>query len=79
MRHVQLLSISGAVGSGLFVSIGSPLTAAGPLGLLIGIIIWSTVIFGASNCLIEMTTLLPLTEASSLSPEDMWTRLLVSC
>ncbi|OXM75749.1 amino acid transporter [Cryptococcus neoformans Bt63] len=60
MRHVQLLSISGAVGSGLFVSIGSPLTAAGPLGLLIGIIIWSTVIFGASNCLIEMTTLLPL-------------------
>ncbi|WRT68782.1 uncharacterized protein IL334_005762 [Kwoniella shivajii] len=60
MRHVQLLSISGAVGSGLFVSIGSPLTAAGPLGLLIGIVVWSTVIFGASNCLIEMTTLLPL-------------------
>ncbi|WWC70550.1 uncharacterized protein I206_104501 [Kwoniella pini CBS 10737] len=60
MRHVQLLSISGAVGSGLFVSIGSPLTAAGPLGLLIGVIVWSTVIFGASNCLVEMTTLLPI-------------------
>ncbi|WVQ85131.1 hypothetical protein IAT38_007296 [Cryptococcus sp. DSM 104549] len=60
MRHLQLLSISGAVGSGLFVSIGSPLTAAGPLGLLIGIIFWSTVIFAASNCLIEMTTLLPI-------------------
>nr|XP_019012537.1 amino acid transporter [Kwoniella pini CBS 10737]OCF51318.1 amino acid transporter [Kwoniella pini CBS 10737] len=51
MRHVQLLSISGA---------GSPLTAAGPLGLLIGVIVWSTVIFGASNCLVEMTTLLPI-------------------
>ncbi|WWC62330.1 uncharacterized protein I303_104926 [Kwoniella dejecticola CBS 10117] len=60
MRHVQLLSISGAVGSGLFVSIGGPLTSAGPLGLLIGVIVWSTVIFGASNCLIEMTTLLPI-------------------
>ncbi|WWC88908.1 uncharacterized protein L201_003823 [Kwoniella dendrophila CBS 6074] len=60
MRHVQLLSISGAVGSGLFVSIGGPLTSAGPLGLLIGILVWSTVIYGASNCLIEMTTLHPI-------------------
>ncbi|WWC95853.1 hypothetical protein V866_002720 [Kwoniella sp. B9012] len=60
MRHIQLLSISGAVGAGVFVSIGGPLTSAGPLGLLIGIIVWSTVIIGASNCLIEMTTLLPI-------------------
>ncbi|WVW84405.1 hypothetical protein I302_106439 [Kwoniella bestiolae CBS 10118] len=60
MRHIQLLSLSGAVGAGVFVSIGGPLTSAGPLGLLIGIIVWSTVIIGASNCLIEMTTLLPI-------------------
>ncbi|OCF44858.1 amino acid transporter [Kwoniella heveanensis CBS 569] len=60
MRHVQLLSISGAIGAGLFVSIGSALTAAGPLGMLIGIIVWALVIYGASNCLIEMTTLLPI-------------------
>lgn len=42
------------------MSIGSPLTAAGPLGLLIGIITWSLVVFCASNCLVEMTTLLPI-------------------
>jgi amino acid permease len=60
MRHVQLLAISGAVGAGLFVSIGGPLTSAGPLGLLIGVLIWSFVIWCGSNSLIEMTTLLPI-------------------
>jgi amino acid transporter len=60
MRHVQLLAISGAVGAGLFVSIGGPLTSAGPLGLLIGVLIWSFVIWCGSNSLVEMTTLLPV-------------------
>lgn len=60
MRHVQLIAISGSIGAALFVSIGSPLTSAGPLGLLIGVCFWSFVVFCASNCLIEMTTLLPL-------------------
>jgi len=53
MRHVQLLAISGAVGAGLFVSIGGPLTSAGPLGLLIGVVIWSFVIWCGSNSLVE--------------------------
>ncbi|ODN81633.1 hypothetical protein L202_02037 [Cryptococcus amylolentus CBS 6039] len=60
MRHVQLIAISGSIGSALFVSIGNPLTSAGPLGLLIGVALWSLVVWAASNCLIEMTTLLPL-------------------
>ncbi|WVQ80706.1 hypothetical protein IAT38_002811 [Cryptococcus sp. DSM 104549] len=60
MRHVQLIAISGSIGSALFVSIGNPLTSAGPLGLLIGLIIWCIVVWASSNCLIEMTTLLPL-------------------
>jgi hypothetical protein len=60
MRHVQLIAISGSIGAALFVSIGSPLTKAGPLGLLIGVSVWSFVVWTASNCLIEMTTLLPV-------------------
>lgn len=59
MRHVQLIAISGSIGSAVFISIGNPLTSAGPLGLLIGLGIWCTVVWAASNCLIEMTTLLP--------------------
>ncbi|WRT66090.1 uncharacterized protein IL334_003043 [Kwoniella shivajii] len=60
MRHVQLIAISGSIGSALFVSIGNPLTSAGPLGLLIGLGIWCAVVWAASNCLIEMTCLLPV-------------------
>lgn len=60
MRHVQLIAISGAIGAALFVSIGGPLTKAGPLGILIGIGLWAFVIFAASNCVIEMSTLLPV-------------------
>lgn len=60
MRHVQLIAISGSIGAALFVSIGNPLTAGGPLGLLIGVIVWCTVVWAATNCLIEMTTLHPV-------------------
>lgn len=60
MRHVQLIAISGAIGQALFISIGNPLTSAGPLGLLIGVGLWSIVVWTASNCLIEMTCLLPI-------------------
>ena len=49
-----------AIGAALFVSIGGPLTKAGPLGLIIGIAIWSASIFAGSNCLIEIATLIPV-------------------
>lgn len=60
MRHVQLIAISGSIGGALFVSIGSPLTNSGPLGLLLGMAFWCSVVWAAANCLIEMTTLLPV-------------------
>ena len=44
-RHIQLIAISGAIGAGVFISIGGPMTSAGPLGLLIGVGIWSFVIW----------------------------------
>ncbi|KAL1407891.1 general amino acid permease agp2 [Vanrija albida] len=59
MRHVQLIAISGAIGSSVFISIGNPLTG-GPLALLIGVSVWSSVVWALSNCLIEMCTLLPV-------------------
>ena len=60
MRHVQLIAISGSIGAALFVSIGNPLVSAGPLGLLIGVSLWCTVIWAATNCLSEMTVLHPV-------------------
>ncbi|GMK57961.1 hypothetical protein CspeluHIS016_0407950 [Cutaneotrichosporon spelunceum] len=60
MRHVQLIAISGSIGSALFIAIGIPLTSGGPLGLLIGMALWCTVVWASANCLIEITTLLPI-------------------
>ena len=60
MRHVQLIAICGSIGAALFVSIGSPLTSAGPAGLLIGVTLWASVIVAASGCLMEMSSLLPV-------------------
>ncbi|WVQ77773.1 hypothetical protein IAR50_007463 [Cryptococcus sp. DSM 104548] len=58
-RHLQLIAISGAIGSSVFISIGSPLTG-GPLALLIGVSLWATVVWAISNFLVEMSTLLPV-------------------
>lgn len=59
-RHIQLIAISGSIGSSLFISIGRPLSESGPLGLLLGICLWATVIGAIANCMIEITTLLPV-------------------
>jgi len=47
-HHVQLIAIAGAMGAGVFVTIGGPLASAGPLGLLIGMGIWCTAIYVSS-------------------------------
>jgi len=59
-RQIQLLAIAGTVGAALFVAIGSSLRAAGPLGLLLGFIFWTSVIFCVAKCQAEMVTLHPV-------------------
>lgn len=74
-HHVQLIAIAGAMGAGIFISIGGPLSTAGPLGLLIGVGIWCTAVYVSgseyfamdlaerqaySNCLYEMASFLPV-------------------
>lgn len=45
MRHLQLIAISGSIGSAVFVSIGNPLTNGGPMPLIMGILFWSSVVY----------------------------------
>lgn len=60
-RHVQLISIGGAVGTGLFVAIGSHLRTAGPLSVLLAFIIYPTVfVFPCYLCVAEMSAHLPI-------------------
>ena len=39
-RHIQLISISGTIGTGLYIAMGSGLLNGGPGSLLLGFSIW---------------------------------------
>ncbi|KAK7222667.1 hypothetical protein V2G26_010670 [Clonostachys chloroleuca] len=60
-RHVQLMTIGGSIGTGLFVGIGGSLSRAGPLSLFLGYIIWG--VFFIWPCMLsvaEMCAYLPI-------------------
>ncbi|KAF5874922.1 putative amino acid transporter protein [Botrytis fragariae] len=59
-RHIQFIALGGTIGTGLFLGIGSALTQAGPLSMLLGYSITGIAIFAMMQCLGEMATWLPL-------------------
>ena len=59
-RHIQLLAIGGALGTGLFVGTGATLSVAGGGSLFLAFCAMSVVIWCVMNSLIEMTTYLPV-------------------
>ncbi|KAF7582186.1 Amino acid permease family protein [Clavispora lusitaniae] len=61
LRHVNLIAIGGSIGTGLFITIGSTgLTSAGPLGLLLSYLFWTTVILSLTVSVGEMVCYLPI-------------------
>lgn len=58
-RHIQLIALGGAIGTGLFVGTSSTLHTCGPAGLFISYIIISTVLYPIMNCFGEMVCYLP--------------------
>ena len=59
-RHVQFISLAGAIGTGLFVGSGAALSQCGPAALLIGYLILSFFVWAIMNQLAEMVTYLPI-------------------
>ncbi|KAL6937946.1 glyceraldehyde-3-phosphate dehydrogenase 1 [Hanseniaspora osmophila] len=59
-RHIQMIAIGGAIGTGLFVGSGSSLRAAGPAGLLIGYFISATFILCVISALGELAVEFPV-------------------
>lgn len=59
-RHMQLIALGGAIGTGLFVGSGSGLALCGPAGLLVGYLLIALFVWLVMNQLSEMVTLLPL-------------------
>lgn len=59
-RHVQFISLAGAIGTGLFVGSGAALSQCGPAGLLVGYLVMSFFVWAIMNQLAEMVTYLPI-------------------
>ncbi|EHY57987.1 Proline-specific permease [Exophiala dermatitidis] len=59
-RHIQLIAISGAIGTGLFIGTGASLQKAGPAGLFLGYCIYGGLIYIAFNSMGEMVSYLPI-------------------
>ncbi len=59
-HHLQLLAISGVIGSGLFVGTSGVLVDAGPAGLLIGYILWCGFVICVAQAQGEMSAMLPV-------------------
>ncbi|KAF9513616.1 hypothetical protein BS47DRAFT_1344108 [Hydnum rufescens UP504] len=59
-RHIAMISIGGAIGTGLFLGSGNALKNGGPLGLLLGYVIIGTICYAMMLCLGEMISYLPI-------------------
>ncbi|CAK5271722.1 unnamed protein product [Mycena citricolor] len=59
-RHIQLISMGGAIGTVMFVQIGSALAIGGPGSLFVAFLLWSTVVLAVNNCLAEMVCWIPI-------------------
>ncbi|EME44004.1 hypothetical protein DOTSEDRAFT_88292 [Dothistroma septosporum NZE10] len=60
-RHISLIAIAGAIGTGLFLGLGSSIQTAGPLGALLGYAVVGLIVCAVQFALGEVTALLPVT------------------
>lgn len=59
-RHIQMISIGGVIGTGLFLGTSTSLANGGPVGLFLGYTIMSSVCIGVMLSLGELVTYLPI-------------------
>ncbi|KAF9890183.1 hypothetical protein FE257_006344 [Aspergillus nanangensis] len=59
-RHLQMIAIGGTIGTGLFISSGTAIAAAGPVGALIAYLFMGSIVFSVMLSLGEMATYIPI-------------------
>ncbi|KAK8066946.1 hypothetical protein PG997_013693 [Apiospora hydei] len=59
-KEVQLFAIGGAIGTSLYVQMGSALPKGGPAGLFTGFIIWGGIMWAVNECFAEMVSYMPI-------------------
>ncbi|WWC98773.1 hypothetical protein V866_005666 [Kwoniella sp. B9012] len=62
-RHIQMIALAGAIGTGLFLGSGKSISRAGPVGTLIGYGAVGTLVMSVMGCLAELSALAPISGA----------------
>lgn len=70
-RQINMMAIGGAIGTALFVSIGSGLSSGGPASLLIAYTLYSGFMGLITNCAAEMVVYMPVS-SSFLRMSGKW-------
>lgn len=60
-RHISLIALAGAIGTGLFLGLGGSIQTGGPLGALLGYATIGLIVCAVQFALGEVTALLPVT------------------
>ncbi|CAO1619950.1 unnamed protein product [Sympodiomycopsis kandeliae] len=60
-RHLQMMSLAGAIGGGLFISTGYSLANAGPVGMLLAYVFMGSIVISVVLCMAELSSLAPTT------------------
>lgn len=60
-RHIQMISLGGCIGTGLFLNSGQNIAVAGPAGALIAYCVIGLMVYCLMTCLGEMATYMPVT------------------
>lgn len=67
-RHLTMLGIAGAIGTGLFLSLGGAIQTGGPLGALLGYAMVGGIVCAVQFALGEVTALLPVSPRCFVLP-----------
>ncbi|ORX48548.1 hypothetical protein DM01DRAFT_1338605 [Hesseltinella vesiculosa] len=59
-RHIQMISLGGSIGTGLFLNVGASIADAGPAGALIAYLIIGSMVYCIMTCVGEMCSFLPV-------------------
>lgn len=60
-RHIQMISLGGVIGTGLFLSSGYTISQAGPIGTIIAYFFGAILVYAVMLCLGELSVAMPYT------------------
>lgn len=60
-RHIQMISLGGVIGTGLFLSSGYTINQAGPVGTIIAYAVGAVLVYAVMLCLGELSVAMPYT------------------